>query len=55
MNIYTANINPEAGIAYGYISASVLDSDLVASLMDEGSNITATMRFDWKIGTAADD
>jgi hypothetical protein len=41
MRIGIANINPETGIAYGYISANVLDSDLVCELMNEGTDETA--------------
>lgn len=35
MHILTANTNPETGVAYGYVAASYLDSDLVHSLMWE--------------------
>ncbi|GAA4648132.1 hypothetical protein GCM10023116_03960 [Kistimonas scapharcae] len=31
----TANINPETGIAYGYISSNVMDQDVVHALMYE--------------------
>lgn len=37
----TANINPETGIAYGYISAGALDSDLVDTLTGNGTDLFA--------------
>jgi hypothetical protein len=37
-----ANINPDTGIAYGYISANALDSELVTELMNCGNNLTAS-------------
>ncbi|WCD44213.1 hypothetical protein Lumi_074 [Xylophilus phage Lumi] len=33
------NTNPDTGIAYGYISANSLDSDLVQSLQDNGTDL----------------
>jgi hypothetical protein len=54
INIYTANIDLTTGIAYGYISASCLDSDLVNELMDNGVNATADEAFkEWR-ATKAD-
>jgi len=35
----TANINPDTGIAYGYISANALDSDLVSELQMNGTDV----------------
>jgi hypothetical protein len=35
----TANINPDTGIAYGYISANVLDSDIVNELQMNGTDV----------------
>jgi hypothetical protein len=43
--MYTANINPTTGIAYGYIAASALDSDLVNELMDNGTDTYAEEAF----------
>lgn len=40
------NINPETGIAYGYISANALDQDVVNELMNNGTNATAAAAFD---------
>jgi len=40
-----ANIDPETRVAYGYISARALDSDLVNTLMDEGIDETAKEAF----------
>jgi hypothetical protein len=37
----TANINPETGIAYGYISARALDDFLVTELLDNGTDLDA--------------
>jgi hypothetical protein len=42
---YTANINSTTGIAYGYIAASALDSDLVNELMDNGTDTYAEEAF----------
>jgi hypothetical protein len=39
--MYTSNINIETRIAYGYISANALDSELVSELMSEGTDETA--------------
>jgi len=36
-----ANINPDTGIAYGYISAHALDQDLITELFNEGTSLTA--------------
>lgn len=38
----TANIHPETGIAYGYISANALDSDVVDELMYGAQAINET-------------
>jgi hypothetical protein len=35
----TTNVNPDTGIAYGYISANSLDSDLVNELQDNGTDV----------------
>jgi hypothetical protein len=35
----TANINPETGIAYGYISARSLHDDVVQELQDNGTDV----------------
>lgn len=35
----TANINPETGIAYGYISADSLHPDVVQTLQDNGTDV----------------
>jgi hypothetical protein len=40
-----ANINPETGTAYGYISAFSLDQELVGELMTNGDNLTANEAF----------
>lgn len=47
----TANINPETGIAYGYIAANALDQDVVTELMygDAAINLTADEAFkEWE-------
>lgn len=50
---YTANINSETGIAYGYIAASALDSDLVNELMDNGHDRNAALAYEaWEQETA---
>lgn len=55
MSMYTANINLETGIAYGYISANCLDSDLVNGLMDNGTDTAANEAFaEWKRDKAAE-
>jgi hypothetical protein len=41
----TCNINPDTGIAYGYISANALGQELVAELMNNGDNLTARAAF----------
>jgi hypothetical protein len=46
INIHTANIDLTTGIAYGYISANCLDSDLVNELMGNSLNATAAAAFD---------
>lgn len=49
-----ANINPETGIAYGYISANTLDSDLVTELLDGGVNHTREAAYrEWREEKAA--
>lgn len=49
MKPYTANINPETGIAYGYISANALDSDLVTELMHGGLDHTREAAYaEWR-------
>jgi hypothetical protein len=50
---YTANINSTTGIAYGYIAASALDSDLVNDLMDNGTDTYAEEAYkEWRATTA---
>lgn len=45
----TANINPNTGIAYGYISANALDSDLVTELMHGGLDHTREAAYkEWR-------
>jgi hypothetical protein len=39
--MFTVNTNIETGIAYGYIAANALDSELVYELMSEGTDETA--------------
>jgi hypothetical protein len=41
----TSNVNPDTGIAYGYISANALDQELVEELMTNGDNLTARSAF----------
>ena len=49
-----ANVNPNTGIAYGYISARCLDPDLVRELMNNGVNSSADEAFkEWR-ATKAD-
>lgn len=49
-----ANINPETGIAYGYISANCLDGDVVTDLLDNGTEAAAQECFEeWKKEKAA--
>lgn len=53
MNI-SANINLDTGIAYGYISAQRLDSDLVTTLINKGVDEDEQEQFDaWKRNEAA--
>ncbi len=40
-----ANINPETGIAYGYISANALEHDVVCALIDGGVDAHADAAF----------
>lgn len=42
----TANINPKTGIAYGYIAANALDSDLVNDLL-QGNGVTGFKDDGW--------
>jgi hypothetical protein len=51
---YTANINSTTGIAYGYISARALDSDLVDELMNNGTDTYAEEAFNEWRATKAD-
>jgi hypothetical protein len=51
----TANISPTTRIAYGYIGASALGSDLVNELMDNGTDIHAAEAYKVWRATKADE
>ena len=52
---YLANINPETGVAYGYIAASALHPDVVHALLyDVGVNLTAAEAYKVWRATKAD-